>query len=217
MTWGSAAVVAVIVAVTVYYLVQPSAPARPYVTTLLKGEFRDVPNACRVIAPASLSTYLNGHPAKAVQTFATATKSECTNTVDTKATFRELDTTIQAYQPSLIAPGDGSATSYARYTFSQTRQLLAAPPKNMPEPPATISNVSSLGAEAIAAVQYFRESSRTDLVTVLVRVHNVLITIKLWASTNPGFGRVSIPQVKAYAMAAARTTVAAVSRQPAVT
>lgn len=216
MTWGSAAVIAAVVAVAVYYLAEPSAPARPYITTLQKGEFRDVPNACRVLAPSALSADLNGRPSKSVQTFAAATKSECTFQVDVKPTFRVLDISMQAYTPSLIAPGNGSATSYARYTFAQTRQLLATPPKNTPEPPATMTPLRGFGGQAVSAVQIYRQRSKTDLVTVLVRVHNVLITVKLWANTGGGFGPVSIPQLQSDAMAAARTSVKAVSSRPAV-
>lgn len=216
MTWGSVAAVAAIVAVAVYFLVEPSAPPRQYITTLQKGEFRGVPNACRVIAPASLRQFLNGTPSKSVQTFAAATKSECTFEVDSKPTFRELDIIMQAYTPSLIAPGNGSATSYARYTFAQTRQLLATPPKNTAEPPATMAPLSALGSQAVTAVQLYRQRSKTDLVTVLVRVHNVLITVKLWASVGRGFAPVSIPQLREYAVNAAQTSTAAVSSQPAV-
>lgn len=215
MTWGSAAAVAAVVAVAVYFLVEPSAAPTPYITTLQKGEFRDVPNACRVLTPSTLSADLNGRPSKSVQTFATATKSDCTFQVDVKPNFRVLDISMQAYTPSLIAPGNGSATSYARYTFARTRQLLATPPKHTPEPPATITPIPGLGGQAVSAVQVYRQRSKTDLVTVLVRVHNVLITVKLWANTGGGFGPVSVPQLQTDAMAAARTSVQAVSREPA--
>jgi hypothetical protein len=216
VTWGSVAAIAAVVAVAIFFLVEPSAPPRQYVTALQKGEFRAVPNACRVIGPSSLRQYLNGTPNKGVQTFGAVTKSECTFQVDSKPTFREVDITFQAYTPSLIAPGNGSATSYARYTFAQTRQELATPPKNTPEPPATIKPVSGLGSQAVTAVQLFRQRSKTDLVTVLVRVHNVLITVKLWATVGRGFAPVSIPQLESSAQAAARTSTAAVSKQSAV-
>lgn len=216
VTWGSVAAVAAIVAVAVHYLTQPSAPADPYVTALQKGEFSNVPNACKIISPSALSTYLNGRPSKTVQTFAAATKSECTFEVDAKPVFRELDITDEAYTPSLIAPGNGSATSYARYTFAQTRQELATPPKNSAQPPATIKPLSGLGSEALSAVQLYRQPSKIDRITVLVRVHNVLITVYLWASVGRGFSPVSIPRLQAYAEAAARTSAAAVTRRSAV-
>jgi hypothetical protein len=210
------AAVAAVIAVAVYYLLEPSAPPQRYVATLQKGEFRSVPNACRVISPSALKEYLTGTPSKSVQMFAAATKSECTFQVAAKQTFRDLDITNQAYTPSLIAPGDGSATSYARYTFAQTEQVLAAPPKGSAQPRATIAPLSGLGSEALTAVQLYRQRSQTDLVIVLVRVHNVVITVKLWASVGHGFAPVSIPQLRFYAEAAARTLVAAVSSEPAV-
>ncbi len=74
-----------------------------------------------------------------------------------------------------------------------------------------------MAARHSAPCRYFRQGSKTDLVIVLVRVHNVLITVKLWASVGSGFGPVSIPQLQGYARAAARTTAAAVSGQPAIT
>ena len=215
MTWGSVAAVAAVIAIAIYYLLEPSAAPRPYVTSLLKGEFSSVPNACRVISAPALKEYLTGSPSKAVQMFGAATKSECTFSVDGKQTFRELDITNQAYTPSLIAPGDGSATSYARYTFNQTELVLATPPKNSAQPRATIAPLSGLGSQALAAVQLYRQRSKTDLVIVLVRVHNVVITVKLWASVGHGFAPVSIPQLRFYAVAAARTSVAAVSRESA--
>jgi hypothetical protein len=216
VTWGSAAAITAVVAVATYYFFAPSTPPSQYVTALQKGEFRGVPNACRVIAPGTLRTYLNGAPSKSVQTFGAATKSECTFQVDVKPTFRELDIVMEAYPPSLIAPGSGSATSYAQYTFAQDRRVLATPPKGIAQPRATITPISGLGSQAITAVQLFRQRLKEDRVTVLVRVHNVVITVYLWASVSHGFTSVSIPQLQNYAQAAARTSAAAVSRQSAV-
>lgn len=214
--WGSVAAVAAVVAVAVYFFLEPSAPPVPYVTQLQKGEYRTVPNACRVIGPSALSQYLTASPTKSVQIFAAAAKSECTFEVDSRQTFRELDVTMQAYSPSLLAPGDGSATNYARYTFAQTKQLLVTPIKNSAQPSATISKLNGLGSEAVSAVQLYRQRAKTDLVTVLVRVHNVLITVKLWASVGHGFAAVSIPNLQLYAENAARTSTTSVSSQQAV-
>jgi hypothetical protein len=202
--------------VAIYFFVEPSAAPRQYVTSLQKGEFSAVPNACRVIAPSTLKQYLAGTPAKAVQMFAATTKSQCMFQVDSKPIFRQLDITYEAYTPSLIAPGNGSATSYARYTFALTRELMLRPPKGTQEPPATLTQPPGLGSQAVTGVELYRQRLKTDLVTVLVRVRNVLITVKLWASVGPGFVSVSIPQLQEYAQAAASTSVAAVSREPAV-
>ena len=69
----------------------------------------------------------------------------CTYQFDAKPTFRVLELTITAYLPSLIAPGNGSATSYAIYTFGQTKAELVQPPKHTPEPPAKISPAGGIG------------------------------------------------------------------------
>lgn len=215
--WGSVGIVVVIIAGFVYYLAQPSPQPKPYVTQLLKGEYRQVPNACRVVSRSALSQYLGGTPSKGVQTFSDAAKSECTYQVDAKPTFRVLDITVQAYTPSLIAPGNGSATSYAIYTFDETKQVLARPPKHAAEPPARITTLSGLGQDALSAVQVYRIRGTNDRVTVLVRYRNVLITAIMWATVSGGFGPVSITQLGTNAQAAASAVLATVKTEPAVT
>jgi hypothetical protein len=217
VTWGSVGLVAAVVAVLVYYLAEPAPAPRLYVTTLQKGELSQVPNACKIASAVALRQYVGGTPSKSVQTFAGTGKSECTYTFDVKPTFRVLDITVQAYSPSLIAPGNGSATSYAIYTFGQTRQALAKPPRHTPDPPAAITPISGLGSQAIGAVQIYKGSPTNDRATVLARYRNVLMTISLWAAASGGFGPVSIPQLEADAQAAARATLASVKSEPAVT
>jgi hypothetical protein len=215
--WGSVGVVVVIIAGFVYYLAQPTPQPKPYVTELLKGEYRQVPNACRVVSTSALSQYLGGTPSKGVQTQSGAANSECTYQLDRKPTFRVLNITVQACQPSLIAPGNGSATSYAMYTFARTKQALTRPPKHANEPPAKISTISGLGQDALSAVQVYRVGGINDRVTVLVRFHNVLITAVIWATVSGGFGPVSMTQLGVDAQAAARAVLATVMTEPAVT
>ncbi len=214
--WGSLAAAAVVIAGFVYYIAQPTPQPKPYVTALLKGEFRQVPNACRIVPGSALSRFLGGKPSKSVQTFSDVAKSECTYQVDLKPTFRVLDITVQAYTPSLIAPGNGSATSYAIYTFAQTRQVLARPPKHTQQPPAAITPINGLGSQALTATQVYRLGPTNDRATVLVRYRNVLITASLWATVGRGFGPVSITALQADAQAAARAVLTAVEAQPAV-
>jgi hypothetical protein len=217
VTWGSVGLIAALVAVAVYYLAVPAPRQGPYVTSFQKGEFSQVPNACKIVSAAALRQYVGGTPGKSVQTSAGAGKSECTYTFDVKPTFRVLDITVQAYSPSLITPGDGSATSYATYTFGQMRQVLAKPPRHTPSPPATITPIGGLGSQAIGAVQIYKGSPTNDRATVLARYRNVLMTINLWAAASGGFGPVSIPQLQADAQAAARAALASVKAEPAVT
>ncbi len=215
-TWGSVAVVAVVIAAVVYILAQPTPRPSPYVSHLQKGEFASVPNSCQAMPASLLSQYLGGTPSKNVQTASGAQKSECTFQVDTKATFRVLDITVQAYTPNLIAPGNGSATSYAKYTFAQAKQMLAKPPRHTPQPPGTIKPISGLGAKAFSALQVYHSNARTDRATVLVQFRNVVATVSLWATASKGFGPVPVSQLLADAAGAARDVLAKVKAEPAV-
>jgi hypothetical protein len=215
VTWGSVAVVVVIVAAAGYYISRPGPQPRAYVTSLQKGEYSSVPNACKLISDSALSQYLGGTPSKGVQYATGGGKSECTYQFDAKPTFRVLDITVTAYPPSLIAPGNGSATSYATYTFAQTRQVFLQPPKHTPEPPAKVTSIR-LGNRALGAVQIYHIGPVQDRATVVTQWHNVLITLSLWATDSGGFGPVSIPQLLSDALAAARTTLAVVQSRPAV-
>jgi len=215
VTWGVAAVVIIILAGVGYYVSRPSPPPQRYVTTLLKGEYSTVPNACKVLSAPALRQFLGGNPPKGVQSSSGGGKSDCTYQFDAKPIFRVLDITIAAYSPSLIAPGDGSATSYATYTFNQTKQVFVQPPKHLPQPPAKVTTVA-LGNEALSAAQVYHVGPVQDRATVVARWHNVLITASLWATASGGFGPVSMSQLEAGALGAARATLTVVKAQPAV-
>jgi hypothetical protein len=216
VTWGGAAAAIVVIAGVVIYLTRPTPVQSTFVTALQNGEFRSVPNACRVIGAADLSQYLAGTP-KSYQANDFAAQSECTYTVDAKPVFRVLDASMQAYQPAaFIGTGNGSATAYAMFSYSSKREQLIKPPKDSPEPPATITPIAGLGQVALGAVQVFHVGAVTDRVTVLVRYHNVLITAYMEAQVSGGFGPVTISDLRAGALAAARQLLAAVQAQSAV-
>ncbi len=215
VTWGSVAIAAVILAGVGYFVNQQSPPPSRYVNHLLKGEYATVPNTCKVISTAALTSDLGGTPTKGVQSASGAAKSECTYQFDAKPIFRVLDVTIEAYPPSLLAPGNGSATSYAKFTFAQTKQVLAKPPKHTPQPPATIKSIPGLGSQGLSALQIYRSGTALDKVTVLARYRNVLITASLWATASKGFGPVSIDTLQTDALQAAKSLLAAVEAAPA--
>ncbi len=215
VTWGVTAVVVIILAGAGYYVSRPSPPPQRYVTALEQGEYSQVPNACKVVSGPALRQYLGGNPSKGFQSSSGGGKSECTYQFDAKPTFRVLDITVAAYTPSLIAPGNGSATSYAAYTFAQTRQVLIQPPKHTPEPPAKVVSIA-LGNEALSAAQVYHVGPVQDRATVVVRWHNVLITTSLWATASGGYGPVSMSGLLAEAVAAARSALTVVKAQPAV-
>ena len=215
MTWGSAAVVVVVLVGVGIWLAQPKPPAKPFITTLQKGEFKAVPNTCKAVSATALRQVLAGTPSKDVQTSASAGNSDCTFQVDAKPVFRVLDVKVQAYGPNLIAPGNGSATSYAVYSFTQERQSLAKPSKGTAQPSATIRPVPGLGSRAFSAAQVYRQGKTiTDRDTVQVQYRNALITISLWANDSNGFGPVSAGQLQFDAVSVARDLLATVKTEP---
>jgi hypothetical protein len=217
LTWGVVAIVVVILAGVSYFISRPGPQLHPYVTALQKGEYGSVPDACAILSTAALTEYLGGKPSNGVQSAAGGGKSDCTYQFDAKPTFRVLELTITAYMPSLIAPGNGSATSYAIYTFGQTKAELVQPPKDTPEPPAKISSAGGIGNESFGALQVYHVGSVQDRISVLARWHNVLIDASIWATVGSGFGPVSIPQLESYVQQVTRTTLKAVKAERAVT
>jgi hypothetical protein len=211
---GGAVAVAGLIAVAWYYLSQPSTPSGPpLVQTLQQGEYARAPNACRALPASALSSYLSGTP-RPVLNFAYPDRSSCSFTVDAKPVFRVLSLTLWAYQPYLGAPGNGSATDYARYAFAFGREQLAKPQKHAPWPPAIITPLYSFGSQAFSALQVLRSGTKADQVTVTVRYRNVLITVSLQAQEGGGFGPVPVGVLETSAANAARRALTAVQRMP---
>jgi hypothetical protein len=215
---GTAIAVAVIVAVVaaIHGLRKP-APASPFVTTLQAGEYRTVPSACGSVSPALLSQYLPG--ARRVTPAGSGTgTSQCTFTVDSKPMFRVLQVTAQAYQPSAVAAGNGSATANATGAFLLAQQQLAHPGKKSPLPAAQVTPLTGLGKQAFSAVQVIRAGKAvTNLVTILVRDRNVVVSVSLQAqASGQGFGPVSVATVQAGALAVGRVVVAKAAAEPVV-
>lgn len=215
--WGGVALAAAFTAFGVIMVVRPAAPAPRhdgFVTTYQPGDFRSVPNACRAIPVATLEEYLPGTRARAVSASlgGSRTESQCTWTLDARPLFRVLEVTAQAFAPSLVATGNGSATFSAMDRFGAARQALASPPKATRKPGATITPLAGLGSAAFSALQVMHDGrGRTDLVTLVVRVRNALVTIAFQGldhSASGGYGPVSVPQLRAGALAAAREVIA---------
>ena len=197
---------------------KPAAPQHSrFVTTYQPGDFRQVPNACRVISAATLNQYLPGKRTKVVSASlgSGSTGSQCTWTLDARPLYRVLEVTAQAYAPSLLATGNGSATFSAIDSYGATRAGLANPPKKTRLPKATMTQVRGLGNSAFSALQVITAGGdRTDLVTLVVRDHNALITVVLQGldhSHRGGYGPVSIGQLQAGTVAAAHEVLAGLS------
>ncbi len=181
------------------------------VTTLQPGEFRSVPNACTAVSAATLSQYLPGKIPHVAQSQG-RTQSQCTWTLDARPNFRVLSVSSQAYAPSLLASGNGSATFSAIDAYTQQLQTLRSPPKSSKAPRAQLGSAVGLGRYAFTALQVFHVGGDvTDEVTVVVRDRNVLINVTMQGQLRGGgFGPVSVATLRAAALAAAHEVLAGI-------
>jgi hypothetical protein len=181
--WGGAAVaVAGIVAGLLFAL--GGSPAKTtstggFVTTFLAGEFRTVPNACTSVTSATLGQYLPGsRRVIAPHSLDGSAQSLCNWTLDAPPVYRVLEVNAQAYAPSGLASGDGSATFAATDAYQQALQAKRHPARDTHLPAATVTSVPGLGTAAFAALQVvLARGDATDLETVVVRERNVLVTV----------------------------------------
>jgi len=216
---GTAIVAAVIVAaVAAIHGLSKSTPASTFVTTLQAGEYRTVPSACGSVSSALLGQYLPGNARKVTPAGSGTGTSQCTFTVDSKPVFRVLEITSQAYQPSAVAAGDGSATANAQDSFLVAEQQLTHPGKKAPLPPAQITPLAGLGKQAFSALQVIHAGNTvTDLITIMARDRNVVVSVSLQAqASGDGFGPVSVAELRAGALAVTRMVVAKAVAEPAV-
>ena len=184
------------------------------ITTFQPGELRQVPNACHVVPAATVQQYLPGQ-AKVASPLPVngAAGSACNWTIDQPPRYRLMELGIQAYAPNGLASGDGSATFAATDAYQLALQELQTPPKNAPSSSrATVRVLSGFGSQAFTAQQAFHVGGAvTDVATVIVRYHNVVVTVTLdgLAHSNRGnYGPVSPSQLAQAAMAFAQAAEA---------
>jgi hypothetical protein len=192
----------------------PASPMGDLVTPFQPGEMQTVPRACTAVTTATLNTYLPGTRRQVVpRSLNGRAQSMCDWTVDAPPMYRLLDVTVQAYAPSGLASGNGSATNAAVDAYQQAMQQKAHPPKASRQPPAAVTALPGMGSAAFSALQVpVAGGDRTDLVTVVVRQRNVVITVVvdgLAHSPDGRYGHVSVPQLQAGAAAAARDLLTA--------
>jgi hypothetical protein len=213
--WSVVGIAVCLVGAVIAVIATQSSPKpTPYVTSLLPGEFKSVPSACSGVSAAVLAQYLPGHRTTTNQ-LSGATQSQCSFTVDAKPVFRLLEVTAQAFQPFAAASGNGSASGSASDSLALTKATLTTPPKRSPLSAAQISLLPQLGQQAFAAYQ--RETASgivSDVVTVLVRDRNVLITVVLTAQESPGFSPTPVATLQAGATAAAADMLTKLKGQP---
>jgi hypothetical protein len=192
------------------------APVTPgaLITTFQPGELQTVPDACRTVPAATVRQYLPGPVKQAAPLAIDGTaESACNWTIDRAPVYRLLELNLLAYAPNGLASGDGSATYAAMDAYAQSLQDLRDPPRRSADPRATVIMLSGLGNEAFSATQVFRRGGAvTDVATVVVRFHNVIVTATLngLEQSNQGnYGPVSLSELSAAALAFAQAAQAA--------
>ena len=178
---------AVVIAVVVYFLTAGGSGSAnlgfgSLVTTFLPGELQKVPNACQSVPGGTLTQYLPGQLKMAAPPLNTGPQSECTWTLDKPPVYRVLEVNMQAYSPSGLAPGDGSATFAAEYAYAQDESAKQDPGPKSGQPKATITDLPGMpgGNDTVAfeAAQVFNvNGATTDVTTVYVRYRNVIVTV----------------------------------------
>jgi hypothetical protein len=217
---GIAIVVCVIAAGITAILTHHSPKPLLYVTSLQPGEFKAVPSACGSVSGTVLSQYLPQPGRTSISQISSSTDSQCSFTLDHKPDFLVLELTAQAYQPFAAATEagspPGSASANAADNFTLTRLGLAKPAQHSPLSPAQISTLAGIGQQAFVATQTERATGiATELVTVVVRERNVLITVaESGQESGHGFGPVSASTLQAGAEAAARDLLAKAETEP---
>jgi hypothetical protein len=192
------------------------APVTPdgLITTFQPGELQTVPDACGTVPAATVQHYLPG-PVKQASPLPIngSAGSACDWTIDDAPVYRLLELNLLAYAPSGLASGDGSATYAAIDAYSQTLQALQDPSAHSAEPKATISTLNGLGNEAFSATQVFRRGGAvTDVASVVVRYHNVVVSVTLNGlehSNRGSYGPVSMSDLSSAALAFAQAAEAA--------
>ena len=191
------------------------APVTPgsLVTTFQPGELRQVPAACQVVPGATVQQYLTGKPKVASPLPVNGSaESACDWTVDKPPVYRLMELNMLAYTPNGLASGDGSATFAATDAYELALRDMQAPPKGSPAPQATVRILSGFGNEAFSALRVYRVGGAvTDVATVMVRYHNVVVTVTLNGlehSNKGSYGPVSPSALATAAMAFAQAAEA---------
>jgi hypothetical protein len=206
-------------AVTVVVLLTAGGPGPALVvpggliTTFQPGELQQVPNACRSVPAATVQHYLPGKVSVASPLSVDgAAGSACDWTIDQAPVYRLLQLSMLAYAPSGLASGNGSATFAAIDAYDTALADLRDPPAHSAEPRAAVTLLSGLGNEAFSAQQVFRRGGAvTDVATVVVRYHNVVVTATmngLQRSNGGGYGPVSMSALSSACLAFAQAAEA---------
>ncbi|MGH3259806.1 MAG: hypothetical protein ACRDOU_31155 [Streptosporangiaceae bacterium] len=183
------------------------------ITSFQPGELQQVPDACDSVPAGTVQQFLPGKVkvASPLPVDGSA-ESACNWSIDRAPVYRLLELNLLAYAPNGLASGNGSATQAAIDAYASSLRDTEHPPKNSPDPRATVTVLSGLGNEAFSSLQVFREGGAvTDVATVMVRYHNVIVTVTvngLEHSNLGNYGPVSKAQLSAAALAFAEAAEA---------
>jgi hypothetical protein len=183
-----------------------------FVTTFQRGEFKTVPGACTAVTSATLNQYLPGkRRTVAPHSLDGNAQSLCNWTLDAAPVYRVLSVTVQAYAPSGLATGNGSATSAAIDAYQRALAVMRHPLRTTHLPVATVTPLHSVGTEAFVALQIVRTRElATDLETVVARDHNVVVTVVMQGphSRSGNYQAAQQSELQSGAIAAAQNVVA---------
>jgi hypothetical protein len=214
--WGGAAIVVAVIVAVLLFEQGGGAPAKTassggLVTTFQPGDIKTAPNVCTAVTTATLGQYLPG-PRRMIapRSLDGSAQSLCNWTLDAPPVYRVLDVSVQAYAPSGLATGNGSATAAAVDAYQEAMQAKQHPAKATHLPRALVTVVPRLGTVAFAALQVvLTRGDTTDLETVVARDRNVVVTV-VFQGPHTHTGRykpVSSTMLEAGAVAAARDVV----------
>ena len=211
------AVVALVIAVAVYLMSGGPGAANlgfgSFVTNFLPGELQQVPDPCTTVPGATLNQYLPGTRKEAAPPLNSGANTQCTWTLDNAPTYRVLEVQLQAYSPSGLASGNGSATFAAEDAYQSFENGYSSPGPKSGQPKATVADLSGMpgGSQtsAFQATQVFnRGGAVTDVANVYVRYRNVIITVVVdgldQSSAGKRYGPVSMSDLTAAANTVAK-------------
>jgi hypothetical protein len=222
---GGGAVIALAIAATIY-LVSGGPGAADlgfgnFVTSFLPGELQQVPNPCTAVPQATLNQYMPGKLKQAAPPLNSGADTECTWTLDSVPTYRVLQVQMQAYSPSGLASGNGSATFAAQDAFQTAENHFTVPGSKSGQPKATVTDLSGMpgGSQtsAFQATQVFkRGGATTDVANVFVRYRNVIVTVVVdgldQSSGGKKYGPVAMSDLTAAANEVAREMAAQIAK-----
>jgi hypothetical protein len=214
---AAGATVALVIAAVVYLMSGGPGAANlgfgSFVTNFLPGELQQVPDPCTTVASATLNQYLPGTRKEAAPPLNSGANTQCTWTLDNAPTYRVLEVQLQAYSPSGLASGNGSATFAAEDAYQSFENGYASPGPKSGQPKATVTDLSGMpgGSQtsAFQATQVFnRGGAVTDVANVYVRYRNVIITVVVdgldQSSAGKRYGPVSMSDLTAAANTVAK-------------